>query len=146
MISDATQSAAASLFANSTFQWLSEQEEAANHALDKHFVTFYQSEKQPTDSPKGVPFVAQCGMSGVILTHRITTIIRTSSASTRNVFRECPSSCKSRVKIVKDEAVVKNWVEDQSFRTSTCLNVPETIKLNSRSEVKSISVKRTCRS
>jgi hypothetical protein len=43
---------------------------------------------------------------------------------------------KSRVKIVKDEEVVKKWVEDQSFTTEyTCLNVPEPLKLPSREEV-----------
>jgi hypothetical protein len=43
---------------------------------------------------------------------------------------------KSRIRIVKDEAVVKKWLEEQSFRTEyTCLNIPETIKLNTRDEV-----------
>ena len=36
--------------------------------LDKHFGTFYSSEKIPTDPPKGVyTCVAQCGISGTIL-------------------------------------------------------------------------------
>jgi hypothetical protein len=43
---------------------------------------------------------------------------------------------KARVKIVKDEAVVKKWVEDQSFKTEfTCLNVPEPLKLPTMEEV-----------
>jgi hypothetical protein len=43
---------------------------------------------------------------------------------------------KSRVKIVREEAVVKKWIEDQSFKTEyTCLNVPEATTLNSREEV-----------
>ena len=43
---------------------------------------------------------------------------------------------KSRVKIVRDEEVVKKWVEEQSFTTEyTCLNVPEPLKLPSREEV-----------
>ncbi len=43
---------------------------------------------------------------------------------------------KARVKIVKDEAVVKKWIEDQSFKTEyTCLNVPEPLKLASMEEV-----------
>src|SRR5262249_7288499 len=38
--------------------------------------------------------------------------------------------------IVRDEAVVKQWVEDQSWRTEyTCLNVPEPLKLPNRDEV-----------
>jgi hypothetical protein len=37
---------------------------------------------------------------------------------------------KSRVKIVRDEAVVKKWIEDQSWKTEyTCLNLPEPVKL-----------------
>ena len=43
---------------------------------------------------------------------------------------------KARVRIVKDEAVVKKWVEDQSFRTEyVCLNVPEPLKLPNREAV-----------
>jgi hypothetical protein len=43
---------------------------------------------------------------------------------------------KSRVKIVRDEAVVKKWVEDQSWKTEyICLNVPEPLKLPNRDEV-----------
>jgi hypothetical protein len=43
---------------------------------------------------------------------------------------------KSRVKIVKDEAVVKKWVEEQSFKTEyTALNVAEPLKLANMEEV-----------
>jgi hypothetical protein len=43
---------------------------------------------------------------------------------------------KSRVRIVKEEAVVKKWIEDQSFKTEyICLNVPEALQLGSREEV-----------
>ena len=43
---------------------------------------------------------------------------------------------KARVRIVKDEAVVKKWIEDQSFKTEfNCLNVPEPLKLPNREEV-----------
>ncbi len=43
---------------------------------------------------------------------------------------------KARVKIVRDEEVVKKWVEEQSFRAEyTCLNVPEPLKLPNREEV-----------
>jgi len=118
--------------------WLSEQE-AINHVLEKHFSTFYQSEKQPTDPPKGVyTFVAQCGMSGTVLGppnyHDYQNKLRKLHAER---FSRMPfEAFKARVRIVKDEAVVKKWVEEQSFRTEyTCLNVPETIKLNSREEV-----------
>jgi hypothetical protein len=43
---------------------------------------------------------------------------------------------KARVKIVRDEAVVKKWIEDQSWKTEyVCLNLPEPLKLGSRAEV-----------
>jgi hypothetical protein len=43
---------------------------------------------------------------------------------------------KARVKIVKDEAVVKKWADDQSWKAEyVCLNVPEARRLNSREEV-----------
>jgi hypothetical protein len=43
---------------------------------------------------------------------------------------------KARVRIVKDEAVVKKWIEDQSWKTEyVCLNVPEALKLATREEV-----------
>src|SRR5207247_6857581 len=43
---------------------------------------------------------------------------------------------KSKVKIVKDEAVVKKWIEEQSWKTEfVCLNVSEGKRLGSREEV-----------
>jgi hypothetical protein len=118
--------------------WLDENE-AARHVLEKHTATFYSMEKIPTDPPKGVyTFVAQCGMSGTILgppnyhdyqnkLHKLH----------QERFARMPfEAFKARIKIVKDEAVVKKWLEEQSFRPEyTCLNVPEAIKLNSWEEV-----------
>jgi len=47
--------------------WLSENE-AVDHVLRKHFATFYLAERTATEPPKGkYTFVAQCGISGVIL-------------------------------------------------------------------------------
>src|SRR3954462_2988335 len=118
--------------------WLSEAE-AVSHVLEKHFATFYQMEKTPTDPPKGTyTFVAQCGMSGVILGppnyHDYQNQLRKLHAER---FSRMPfEAFKARVKIVKDEAVVKKWIEDQSFKTEyTCLNVPEPLKLPNREEV-----------
>ena len=118
--------------------WLDENE-AARHVLEKHTSTFYSVEKIPTEPPKGVyTFVAQCGMSGTVLgppnyhdyqnkLHKLH----------QERFSRMPFEVfKSRIKIVKDEAVVKKWLEEQSFRPEyTCLNVPETIKLNSWEDV-----------
>ena len=118
--------------------WLDETE-AMHHVLDKHFGTFYSSEKIPTDPPKGVyTFVAQCGISGTILGppnyHDYQNKL---SKLHQERFARMPFEMfKSRIRIVKDEAVVKKWLEEQSFRTEyTCLNIPETIKLNTRDEV-----------
>ena len=118
--------------------WLSDAD-AMNHILDRHFGTFYQSEKIPSDPPKGVfTFVAQCGISGTVLGppnyHDYQTKLRKLHAER---FHNMPFEMfKARVKIVKDEAVVKKWVEDQSFKTEyICLNVPEALRLTSREEV-----------
>lgn len=118
--------------------WLSE-DEAVAHVLDRHFATFYQTERTPTDPPKGVyTFVAQCGMSGTILGppnyHDYQNQLRKLHAER---FSRMPfETFKSRVKIVKDEAIVKKWIEDQSFKTEyICLNVPEAPRLQSREAV-----------
>src|SRR5262249_35815742 len=43
---------------------------------------------------------------------------------------------KSRVKIVRDEEVVKKWVEEQSWKTEyLCLNMPEPLRLKDREAV-----------
>jgi hypothetical protein len=118
--------------------WTSE-DEAVAHVLKNHFATFYQAERTQIDPPKGVyTFVAQCGMSGVILGppnyHDYQNQLRKLHAER---FSRMPFDMfKSRVKIVKDEAVVKKWIEEQSFKTEyNCLNVPEPLKLPSMEEV-----------
>ena len=118
--------------------WLSE-DEAVAHVLKNLFATFYQAERTPTDPPKGTyTFVAQCGMSGVILGppnyHDYQNQLR--KLHTERFSRMPFDAFKSRVKIVKDEAVVKKWIEEQSFKTEyICLNVPEPLKLSSMEEV-----------
>jgi hypothetical protein len=118
--------------------WLSE-DEAVAHVLKNHFATFYQVERTPTDPPKGTyTFVAQCGMSGAILGppnyHDYQNQLRKLHAER---FSKMPFDVfKARVKIVRDEAVVKKWIEDQSFKTEyVCLNVPEPLKLPTMDEV-----------
>ena len=118
--------------------WLSEQD-AVDYVLGKHFTTFYQPEKTPTDPPKGTyTFVAQCGMSGAILGppnyHDYQNKLR--KLHTERFSRMPFEAFKSRIKIVRDEAVVKKWLEDQSWKTEyNCLNVPEALKLATREEV-----------
>ena len=118
--------------------WLSE-EEAERHVLSRHFQTFYQAEKTATQPPRGTyTFVAQCGLSGKILGppnyHDYQTQLRKLHAER---FARMPfEAFKARVKIIKDEAVVKQWIEEQSFKTEyNCLNVPEPLKLGSLEEV-----------
>ncbi len=118
--------------------WLTEQE-AVDHALKTHFATFYSEEKLPTNPPKGVyTFVAQCSVSGVILGppnyHDYQNKLR--KLHTERFSRMGFDAFKSRIKIVKDEEVVKKWIEEQSFRTEyTALNIPEEVKLGSMAEV-----------
>jgi hypothetical protein len=118
--------------------WTSEAEAVA-HVLKNHFATFYQAERTATEPPKGVyTFVAQCGLSGVILGppnyHDYQNQLRKLHAEK---FSRMPFDLfKARVKIVKDEAVVKKWIEEQSFRTEyNALNVSEPLKLASMEEV-----------
>ena len=118
--------------------WLSE-DEAAAHVLQKHFATFYQAERTPTDPPKGTyTFVAQCGTSGIILGppnhHDYQNQLRKLHMER---FARMPFDMfKARVKIVRDEEVVKKWVEDQSWKTEfSCLNVPEPLNLATREDV-----------
>ena len=118
--------------------WLSEAE-AVTHVLAQHFSTFYQTEKIATDAPKGIyTFVAQCGFSGTILGppnyHDYQNKLRKLHAD--RFSRMAFEAFKARVKIVKDEAVVKQWLDDQSWKTEfICLNLPEPKRLYSRDEV-----------
>jgi hypothetical protein len=118
--------------------WLSE-DEAVQHILSRHFGTFYQAERTATEPPKGTyTFVAQCGLSGKILGppnyHDYQTQLHKLHSDR---FARMPfEAFKARVRIVKDEAVVKQWIEERSFKTEySCLNVPEPRKLGSREEV-----------
>jgi hypothetical protein len=117
--------------------WLS-QDEAIGHVLRKHFDLFYQAEKTPTEPPKGVyTFVAQCGLSGTVLGppnyHDYQTKLRRLHAAR---FSRMPfEAYKAKVRIVRDEATVKQWIEDQSWKTEyVCLNVPDPLKLASRDD------------
>jgi len=118
--------------------WTSE-DEAVAHVLKNHFATFYQLDRTPCDPPKGVyTFVAQCGMSGVILGppnyHDYQNQLR--KLHTEKFARMPFEVFKARVKIVRDEAVVKKWIEEQSSKIEyTCLNVAEPLKLASLEEV-----------
>jgi hypothetical protein len=118
--------------------WLSESE-VAGHLLRRHFDTFYSSERVAGETPKGTyTFVGQCGMSGTVLGppnyHGYQDKLRQLHSER---FSRMPFDVfKARVKIVKDEAVVKQWLEEQSFKTTwTALNVPEPVTFSTRDEV-----------
>ena len=118
--------------------WLSEGG-AANHILKTHFETFYQTEKQPCDPPKGVwTLVAQCGLSGELLGppnfHAYQDKLRKLHADR---FSRMPFEMfKSRVRIVKDEAVVKQWIDSVSSRFAyTTLNVADPKVLHTLDDV-----------
>jgi hypothetical protein len=118
--------------------WLSE-DEAVEHVLKNHFATFYQTERTATEPPKGkYTFVAQCGMSGVVLGppnyHDYQNQLRKLHAER---FSRMPFDVfKARVKIVRDEEVVKKWIDDQSWKTEyICLNMPEPLHLGNREAV-----------
>jgi len=118
--------------------WTSD-EEAVAHVLKNHFGTFYQAQRTATEPPKGVyTFVAQCGLSGAILGppnyHDYQNQLR--KLHTEKFSRMPFDQFKARVKIVKDEAVVKKWVEEQSFKTQyICLNVPEPLTMPTLEDV-----------
>jgi hypothetical protein len=118
--------------------WLSE-DEAVAHVLKKHFTTFYQAERTATEPPKGkYTFVAQCGMSGVVLGppnhHDYQNQLR--KLHTERFSRMPFEEYKSRVRIVRDEEVVKKWVDDQSWKTEyICLNLPEPLRLENMEAV-----------
>lgn len=118
--------------------WLNE-DEIVDYIMRRHFATFYQTEKVPIDPPKGTyTFVAKCSLSGVILGppnyHDYQTKLHRLHAER---FSHIPFEVyKSKIKIVRDEAVVKQWLEEQSWRVEyTCLNVPEPLRLKTREEV-----------
>ncbi|MCX8091120.1 MAG: hypothetical protein N3I86_09360 [Verrucomicrobiae bacterium] len=118
--------------------WLSE-DDAVAHVLRQHFDTFYQAERTPTEPPKGkYTFVAQCGLSGVILGppnyHDYQNRLHKLHAER---FAHMPfDAYKAKVKIIRDEAIVKQWIEEQSWKTEyLCLNVPEPLRLPGREAV-----------
>lgn len=118
--------------------WLSE-DELVSHVLRQHFSTFYQTEKVATEPPKGTyTLVAQCGVTGVILgppnLHDYQEKLRRLHAE--RVPRMPFEVYKNRVQMVRDDAVVKRWVEEQSWKLEyVCLNVPEALKFDRREDV-----------
>lgn len=116
--------------------WLSEAD-AARYALSSHFDTFYRTEKQPCDPPKGtwtLVAVFEDEVLGPPNYHGYQERLR--EIHGRRGGRLSLEEFKSRVRVVKDEAAVKQWLESQSHRLQyVTLNTPEPVSLNSRAEV-----------
>ena len=99
--------------------WTS-RKEAVNHLLAKHLGKFYRKSSIATEPPKGAfTVVAQCGMSGVLLGppnhHEYTSRIISLHASK---FRNMPFEVyKSRIRMVRDEALIEQWKSEQSTKT-----------------------------
>ncbi|MDG1892144.1 MAG: hypothetical protein P8L18_12610 [Verrucomicrobiota bacterium] len=118
--------------------WLSE-DDAVQHVLQSSLDTYYSAEKTETDPPKGAfNFVAQCGMSGVVLGppnyHGYQARLR--ELHEERFARMDFEQYKSRVKIVQDAEVVQKWLDEQSWTTEyTDIKQPENQKLQSLDEV-----------
>ena len=117
--------------------WVSESA-AIKHLLTEHFDTFYATEKVAAEPPKGTyTLVSQCGISGELFGPPN---LQSSQDKLRRIhaerFGRMPFEVyKSRVKVVKDEATVKQWLEQASFKfVFTTLNVPEPTALHSRED------------
>lgn len=99
--------------------WTS-RKEAVNHLLSKHLGQFYRKSSVATEPPKGAfTVVAQCGMSGVLLGppnhHEYTTRVISLHASR---FKNMPFEVyKSRIRMVRDEALIEQWKSEQSTKT-----------------------------
>jgi hypothetical protein len=99
--------------------WTS-RKEAVSHLLAKHLAKFYRATSVTVEPPKGAfTVVAQCGMSGTVLGppnhHEYTTRLIALHASR---FKNLPFEVfKSRIRMVRDEAVIEQWKTDQSTRT-----------------------------
>jgi hypothetical protein len=94
--------------------------EAASHLLSKHIEKFYRRSSVTTEPPKGAfNVVAQCGMSGVLLGppnhHEYTSRLIALHASR---FKNMPFEVyKSRIRMMRDEALIEQWKSEQSTKT-----------------------------
>lgn len=98
--------------------WLSEGEAVA-HVIGNFLEKFYRRERVAGEPPKGsYPFVAVCGMSGVLLGppnyHDYQAKVRRLHAER---FANVPFDVyKGRIRMDRDEASVQKWKEEQSTR------------------------------
>jgi hypothetical protein len=121
--------------------WLSEREAVA-HAITHRLEKFYRRERVTTEPPKGAyPFVAVCGMSGVLLGppnyHDYQMTIRRLHAER---FASVPFEVyKSRIRMARDEESIQKWKEEQSvkdeFHPVEASEGAEPVKLGSLEEM-----------
>lgn len=94
--------------------------EAVEHLMARHLENFYRASTVSVEPPKGAfSVIARCGMSGVLLGppnhHEYTSKVIALHASR---FRTMPFEVfKSRITMVRDEAVLEEWKVSQSTRT-----------------------------
>ena len=99
--------------------WLSEKA-VASHSLKAHFDQFFEIRRTEIDPPKGNhTFVAQCGISGVLLGppnhHAYQDQVARLHAER---FARMPfDEFKASIRIVRDEETVQKWVERASWKT-----------------------------
>lgn len=99
--------------------WTS-RKEAINHLLAKHLEKFYRRSTVTVEAPKGsYSVVAQCGMSGVLLGppnhHEYQSRLLALHASR---FKNLPFEVyKTRIKMMRDDALMEQWKTEQSTRT-----------------------------
>ena len=117
--------------------WLS-REAVARHALKDHFGEIFETRRTETEAPKGNhTFVAQCGISGVLLGppnhHAYQDQVARLYAER---FSRMPfDEYKSRIRIVHDSETVSKWVEQASWKTEfATLGEGETQVFGSRAD------------
>ena len=99
--------------------WVSSHE-AVDHVLKHFFDRFYERKKVQVPPPKGnFSFVAQCGMSNALLGppnhHDYPETLRKHHATR---FPDVNfETFKKRIKIVRDEETLKEWIESQSWKS-----------------------------
>lgn len=94
--------------------------EATDHLLNRHLEKFYRRSTVATEPPKGAfTVIAQCGMSGVLLGppnhHEYTSKVIALHAAR---FKTMPFEVfKSRIRMMRDEAILEQWKTEQSTTT-----------------------------
>ena len=98
----------------------SSRKEAVSYLLAHHIEKFYRRSSITTEAPKGAySVVAECGMSGTLLGppnhHEYQSRLLALHASR---FKNLPFEVyKSRIRMVKDEALLERWKMEQSTKT-----------------------------